>query len=74
MNDLLVIAFPTWAFWLLVAIGVLNTIDLTLKIVNHFLARRVKKACTPAKCGKCKVSDPAITDLCQAPACGMRET
>ncbi len=74
MNDPLVVALPTWAFWFLVAIGVLSTIDLTLRIASNFLAKRVKKACTPAKCSKCKASDPAITDLCQAPACGMRES
>ncbi len=73
MNDAMVIVFPTWVFWLLVTIGVLNSIDLTLKIVNHFLAKRVKKACPPAKCSKCKASDPAITDLCKDTACGMRE-
>lgn len=27
----------------------------------------------PAKCWKCEVSDPAFTDVCQVPACGMRE-
>ena len=73
MNDLAVIVFPTWAFWFLVTIGVLNSIDLTLKIVNHFLAKRVKKVSPPAKCWKCGDSDPAYTDVCQVPACGMRE-
>lgn len=28
---------------------------------------------TPAKCWKCGDSDPAFTDVCQVPACGMRE-
>lgn len=73
MNDLMVIAFPTWAFWFLVAIGALNAIDLILKIVNHFLARRIEMANMPTKCWKCGDADPAFTDVCQVPACGMRE-
>lgn len=28
---------------------------------------------TPTKCRKCGDADPAFTDVCQAPACGMRE-
>lgn len=74
MNDLLVVALPTWAFWFLVAIGVLSAIDLILKIVSHFLARRIEKANLPTKCWKCGDSDQAFTDVCQVPACGMRES
>lgn len=77
MNDLTVIVLPTWAFWFLVVIGVLNTIDMTLKIVNHFLAKRLakraNKTCSLGKCWKCGDSDPALTDLCTSPSCGMRE-
>jgi hypothetical protein len=42
MNDFAVIVLPTWAYWLLVLVAVLGSIELILKIVNHFLARRLK--------------------------------
>ena len=33
----------------------------------------LKKSESRTKCGKCEASDPAFTDICQVPACGMRE-
>lgn len=77
MNDPLLIALLTWAYWLLIAIVVVSSIDPALKIVNHFLDNyrgRTQKTCTAAKCSRCEVSDPAFAHVCQVPVSGKRET
>lgn len=43
MNDTLLIAMPTWFYWLLVAWLVLDAVRITLNIFNQFLAWRIEK-------------------------------
>ncbi len=43
MNDLAMIVIPVWAYWVIVVWVVLDAIQITIRLVNQYLAYRVAK-------------------------------
>jgi uncharacterized membrane protein len=43
MNDLAVIVIPVWAYWFFVGWVALDAVQITIRLVNQFLAWRVSK-------------------------------
>lgn len=43
MNDLAIIVIPVWCYWFIVGWIALDAIQITIKLVNQFLAWRIEK-------------------------------
>lgn len=43
MNDFAVIVIPVWAYWFFIVWVALDAVQITIRLVNQFLAWRVSK-------------------------------